>query len=108
MSGGVAGWIKAAHEFGLTTTQYSVLHTLRAWPQIDQVSLCTLIGLDRSTATPVLSTLEKNALVERRQDPADRRRKLHALTAQGRALLERAAPLATAISGLMRDVLGEE
>ncbi len=99
---------EAGREFGITTTQYSVLHTLRAWPEIDQVSLCNLIGLDRSTATLVLSTLERNALIERRQHPKDRRRKLLALTAQGRALLERAAPLSKAISGPMREVLSEE
>ena len=98
---------EAAKEFGITTTQYSVLHTLRAWPDIDQVSLCTLIGVDRSTATLVLSTLERNMLIERRQDPGDRRRKLLALSPQGRALLERAAPLATAISGPMGEVLSE-
>lgn len=99
---------EAASEFGITTTQYSVLHTLRAWPEIDQISLCTLIGLDRSTATMVLSTLERNSLIERRQDPADKRRKLLALTPQGRSLLERAAPLATAVSGPMGKVLSEQ
>ena len=99
---------EAAREFGITTTQYSVLHTLRAWPEIDQVSLCTLIGLDRSTATLVLTTLERNALIERRQDPADKRRKLLALTPQGHSLLERAASLASAISGPMGEVLSEE
>ena len=99
---------EAAREFGMTTTQYSVLHTLRAWPEIDQVSLCNLIGLDRSTATLVLSALEKNAFIDRRQDPVDRRRKLLALTPEGRSLLERAAPLATSISGRMREVLGDE
>jgi DNA-binding MarR family transcriptional regulator len=99
---------EAAREFGITTTQYSVLHTLRAWPEIDQVSLCNLIGLDRSTATLVLSTLERNALIERRQDLEDKRRKLLALTPQGRSLLERATPLATAISGPMGEVLSAE
>ena len=99
---------EAAREFGITTTQYSVLHTLRAWPDIDQVSVCNLIGLDRSTATLVLGTLERNALIERRQDPEDKRRKLLALTSQGRSLLDRASPLANSISGPMREVLSEE
>ncbi|MEO5706434.1 MAG: MarR family transcriptional regulator [Alteraurantiacibacter sp.] len=98
---------EAAQEFGITTTQFSVLHTLRAWPEIDQVSLCTLIGLDRSTATLVLTTLERNALIERRQDPDDKRRNLLVLSPQGRALLERTTPLATAISGPMGEVLSE-
>lgn len=99
---------EAGREFGITTTQYSVLHTLRAWPEIDQVSLCNLIGVDRSTATLVLSTLERNGLIERRQDAGDKRRKLLVLTKEGQALLDRATPLSTAVAGPMRQVLSEE
>lgn len=99
---------EAASDLGITTTQYSVLHTLRAWPQIDQVTLCALIGIDRSTATLVLTLLEKNGLVDRLPDATDRRRKQLVLTAQGRQLLDDAAPLSAAVSGRMREVLSAD
>ncbi|MXP27109.1 MarR family transcriptional regulator [Altererythrobacter indicus] len=97
-----------AAELGLTTTQYSVLHTLRARPGINQMGLCELIGIDRSTATMVLRLLERNGLVERRQSEKDRRRNTLMLTSAGEDLLIRAAPLSKAISERMREVLSEE
>jgi len=99
---------EAAADLGITTTQYSVLHTLRATPGIDQISLCALTGIDRSTATMVLRLLEENGLITRTSDPQDRRRKLLALTGEGVALLQRAEPVTHVISDQMRTVLSEK
>ena len=46
--------------------------------------------MDAPYATLIVDTLEERGLVERRPDPADRRRKLVALTADGRAAAQRA------------------
>jgi MarR family transcriptional regulator, lower aerobic nicotinate degradation pathway regulator len=99
---------EAAAELGITATQYSVLHTLRVRPGIDQSTLCELIGIDRSTATLVLRLLEKNGLIERRQSEEDRRRNTLMLTPQGRDMLVRAASLTDAISSRMHEVLNDE
>ena len=92
---------EAAADLGITTTQYSVLHTLRATPGLDQI-------IDRSTATMVLRLLEENGLITRTSDPQDRRRKLLALTGEGVALLQRAEPVTHVISDQMRTVLSEK
>lgn len=99
---------EAASDLGITTTQYGILHTLRARPGIDQIGLCELIGIDRSTATMVLRLLEKNGLIERIQSQEDKRRNLLSLTDEGHRMLVRAAPLTQAISGRMAEVLSEE
>lgn len=99
---------EAAADLGITTTQYSVLHTLRAMPGTDQISLCALTGIDRSTATMVLRLLEENGLITRTSDPADRRRNLLALTENGAALLLKAEPVTHVISDQMRTVLSEQ
>jgi DNA-binding MarR family transcriptional regulator len=99
---------EAAADLGITTTQYSVLHTLRAHPGIDQTGLCELIGIDRSTATIVLRLLEKNGLVQRQQHEGDKRRNQLMLTTEGQNMLVRAAPLSEAVSRRMREVLSEE
>ena len=95
---------EAAAGLGITTTQYSVLHALRARPGVDQKALCELIGIDRSTATMVLRLLERNGLVLRTQSEQDRRRNQLRLTPLGEDMLIRAAPLSEAISGRMREV----
>lgn len=53
----------------------------------DPLSLIT-----RSRLTPAVNRLRQAGLVDRREDPADGRGRLAVLTAEGRALLERAAP----------------
>ena len=99
---------EAAAELGITTTQFSVLHTLRVRPGIDQSTLCELIGIDRSTATLVLRLLEKNGLIERKQSEADKRRNTLMLTPRGGELLVRAVPVTDAISRGMREVFSED
>jgi DNA-binding MarR family transcriptional regulator len=50
-----------------------------------------------ASVTSLLDTLERRGLVERRPDPADRRRVLVVITAEGRALVDRFLPEVVAL-----------
>ncbi|MBX9841841.1 MAG: MarR family transcriptional regulator [Xanthobacteraceae bacterium] len=76
---------------GGTTTQYGVLWVLSCRPNVDQIGLAKLMGLDRSTAALVVGNLEKDGLIVRRSDAIDRRRKMLELTDRGRERLARLA-----------------
>jgi DNA-binding MarR family transcriptional regulator len=49
------------------------------------------VGVDAPYATLIVDTLEERGLVERRPDPADRRRKLVSLTPEGKEAVTRVA-----------------
>jgi DNA-binding MarR family transcriptional regulator len=76
-------------ELGVTTTQYGVLWVLRSRPNLDQIGLAKLMGLDRSTTGLVVGKLAADGLILRRGDAVDRRRKVLVLTEEGRAMLSR-------------------
>ena len=99
---------EAAIDLGITTTQYSVLYALRVRPGIDQISLCAVIGVDRSTVASVVRLLEDGGLIVRRADPNDRRRKQLRLTDAGQDMLRRAEPITHVISDSMRTVLNDD
>ena len=72
-----------------TTSQFGLLLVLRARPNIDQMSLAKLLGLDRSTTGLVVSKLEEAGMLVRRPGANDRRRKQLKLTKQGLQMLLR-------------------
>lgn len=53
-----------------------------------QAALAARLGIDRTVMTYVLDALEADGLVERRQDPSDRRARRIAVTDAGHALLD--------------------
>ncbi|WP_313798904.1 MarR family transcriptional regulator [Cytobacillus sp.] len=73
-------------EFGLTPVQFTILHLL--WEKDGQksIDLAKRLLLDGSTITPIVDRLVQNGLIERRQDPADRRINLIYLTQKGKEL----------------------
>ena len=75
-------FLEASARFGCTTTQYGVLTVLQCQPCIDQITLARRLGLDRSTAGSVVSTLEKAGHITRVVGP-DRRRRTLKLTQAG-------------------------
>jgi DNA-binding MarR family transcriptional regulator len=83
-------------ETGLTPTLFGVLATIEARPGIGQGEVADALGADRSTMVRLVDQLERRGLVRRDPHPGDRRTVLPALTAEGRALLERATPLVRA------------
>lgn len=73
-------------ELGLTYTQYLVILVLLEDEQTSVGELCSRLMMDSASLTPVLKKLISRGLIARRRDPHDRRRRLLALTDEGRAL----------------------
>src|ERR1700742_3233691 len=83
----VAIYFQNCERFGTTPVQSSVMQVLMAQPGMDQIALAQEIGIDRTTASSVLTRLEARGIVRREADPGDRRNKCAYLTATGRAML---------------------
>ena len=67
-------------EAGVRTQHYHVLASLADDGEAAQATVADRIGLDRSDLVTLLDELEDLKYVERRVDPADRRRKIVAIT----------------------------
>lgn len=85
-------------ELGLTYSQYLVMLVL--WEHEVQTvgALGARLYLDSGTLSPLLKRMEASGLVSRRRDPADERRVVVTLTAEGRTLRERAVRVPEIIS----------
>jgi DNA-binding MarR family transcriptional regulator len=86
---GLSVFSEETGRFGVTTTQFGTLFVIRCRPQLDQIGLAQLLGLDRSTTALVVGKLETAGLISRKSDPADARRKVLSLTPAGAAMLKR-------------------
>jgi MarR family transcriptional regulator, lower aerobic nicotinate degradation pathway regulator len=84
----VAMYFQNCERFGTTPVQSSVMQVLQAEPGMDQIALAQAIGIDRTTASSVLTRLEGRGIVRREADPADRRNKCAFLTPAGAAMLQ--------------------
>ncbi len=84
---------EAFRPLGLTSGQYSLLHSLNrpAPPTLSQVA--EVLAMDRSTVTANLKPLERRGLVAVEVDREDRRGRRAALTDAGRAMLAQATPI---------------
>jgi DNA-binding MarR family transcriptional regulator len=83
----VAIYFQNCERFGTTPVQSSVMQVLMSYPGMDQVALAGEIGIDRTTASSVLTRLEARGIVRREANDADRRTKRAFLTASGKAML---------------------
>jgi DNA-binding MarR family transcriptional regulator len=75
---------------GIKLRQLMLLSYLRAGPPAPQQQLCESLWLDPNNCVLLLNELEEIGYVERRRDPADRRRHMVDITDEGRVALERA------------------
>ena len=80
--------------------RYAILRVLSERGWTEQTTLRQLAALDRSNATETLSRLAARQLVEHRRDD-DPRRKLWALTDEGRRLFRRAQPSVAVVNELL-------
>ncbi|TCM45791.1 MarR family winged helix-turn-helix transcriptional regulator [Kribbella sp. VKM Ac-2568] len=89
---------------GLSMWGYSVLSQLARQPGINQLTLATAIGYDKSRLIALLDVLERDGLIVREPDPADRRNRQVRLTAAGQA---RHTAVQADIRAMEDDLLGE-
>jgi DNA-binding MarR family transcriptional regulator len=75
---------------GIKLRQVMLLSYLRAGAPALQQQLCESLWLDPNNCVLLLNEMEEMGYVERRRDPADRRRHVVDITDEGRVALERA------------------
>ena len=96
-------WNAMLARVNLSPTQYGALMALDEAGRLGQHRLAELIGVDPRNAVPVVEALAEQGLVSREIDPADRRRRLLALTDSGRAA---AGNLASVAAEVETELLG--
>lgn len=91
----------------LTSPQFAVLLTLDDHGSMDQSALGALAAVDRSTLTVLLDRLGARGLVTKEMDPANRKRRIVALTDTGRRHLTEAVKEAGQLHAQVEELLGE-
>lgn len=97
---------EALRPVGITSGQFSLLMSLNRPDPPSIGSVATLLAMDRTTLTANLKPLERRGLVSLDVDPADRRSRLLALTAEGRALVAKAVPIWRRTHAVVDEELG--
>ena len=96
-------------DFGLTESQFGVLEALLHVGPMSLGQLCQKILRSGSNVTTVVDNLERDGLVTRVRDEADRRVQIAQLTEKGRALIETAFPAHVArVTALMAALTPDE
>ncbi|KAA0929822.1 MULTISPECIES: MarR family winged helix-turn-helix transcriptional regulator [Streptomyces] len=88
---------KALGAVGMRIRYFFVLAALAGGPELSQQDLSRLLNLDPTTVVTVIDEMERNQHVERRRNPADRRRYNLILTESGREALATADRVATEV-----------
>jgi len=94
--------------YDLTPPQFSSLCKMAEQGEVSQNQLGRLVNLDPATNQGVVRRLMKRGLIDRRDDPNDRRRSLLSLTDSGRELLAACMPAAKRVSPAVMKPLNEE
>ena len=92
-----------ARQHGTTRAQWGVMSRLRRQEGLNQAALAEQMDLQPISLARLLDRLQGQNLIERREDPADRRAYRLYLTPAGRALVDDLDEIRTAIA---QEVLG--
>lgn len=96
-------------DYGLTESQFAVLEAIHHLGPLSQGQLCQKILRSGSNVTTVVDNLERDKLVRRERDEADRRVQIVQLTERGRALVITVLPLhVSRITSLMSTLTKDE
>jgi DNA-binding MarR family transcriptional regulator len=90
---------------GLTALQYTALSVLERHPDLTAAHLARQSFVTAQSMTDMVTTLLAHGLIERHRDPADRRRRVIALTPPGQRLLDDLRPQVTALEARMLSML---
>ncbi|MCZ2126188.1 MAG: MarR family transcriptional regulator [Anaerolineales bacterium] len=82
------GWNRFVKESGLTMAQFSVLMQLHYKKQVGISEVGERFGVSPAAASQLADKLVQADLIERAEDPADRRVKLIQLSQRGKKLVE--------------------
>src|SRR4051812_9521043 len=102
-----ARFAERLRSLGLRPKHFAVLNAIALAGGGSQQALGGRMGLHPSGLVGAIDELEGMGLVERRRDPADRRRYVLALTADGTAMLRRARRLVSDGARELLDVLDD-
>ncbi len=91
--------------FDLTRDEWRVLAWLAEDREVTATELGVRSALDKMQVSRALARMERDGLVERAPDPADRRNLLVRLKAPGRALYKKVVPMAKAREAFLLDAL---
>jgi len=95
-----------ARGIGVTRPQWQVLLVLRRHEGCNQGTLAEWLDAEPITVCRMLDRLEDAQLVQRRQDPADRRAWRLFLTAKGKRLLEDLQPIGVEVMAAALEGIG--
>ena len=87
---------------------FAVLAALQEFGAMSQAELGRRLGLDRNDVNGVLNRLQQHRHVDRRADPADRRRNTVSITAGGLVRLEELQARADVVQGELVGALDEK
>jgi DNA-binding MarR family transcriptional regulator len=93
---------------GMPLRQLMLLSYLRAKAPALQQQLCESLWLDPNNCVLLLNELEEMGYIERRRDPADRRRHVVDITDEGQVALERAERAQEEIGDELLSALSDE
>ena len=87
----VAVWLSEVST-EITSVQYAALEILQKMPGVNQRQLGDELDVDRSTIADLVARIVRNGLIERSDDPADKRSYVLFLTAAGKKQLATLRP----------------
>jgi DNA-binding MarR family transcriptional regulator len=99
---------RALAPLGVKPRHLHVMAVIAADDTLSQQQISRLLDIDPNVMVGVIDDLEEKGLVERRRNPADRRRHVLVLTAAGRRTLRRGLAMGTAFEAELFAGLGED
>jgi DNA-binding MarR family transcriptional regulator len=100
--------LEAFEAAGESPYHHAVLAVLDESPRETQATIADSLGYDRSWLVGLLDELEEGGLIERKRDPADRRRHLVSLNAAGKKKLAELRAIAKRVNDEFLSGLDDE